>query len=291
MVRMSTWPDDDTQPLGRLELPGPGYTALFGVPAVTLNRLRFLRGEAEELRMSLADWRREFDTLLDGAKLPPREQLDELRDQVTTRWLKLLVPKTRDEWADSSHLHRLLEDLAVLEGPPTLTDVRQRLDQLPEARAWARHEPNTHRDQTLAQLMRHERYLREWLRQLDPHADAGPVDEVTGLPQQLVERRRFVDDEVLGRVPVSLTEARARAYVDATAEERNEADFWQEALGGLPAGEASWKLRLAQAELTRVVVVDFLRFAHEHDSPTGEAMRQLWEYADLRDLLEEYLDR
>ena len=39
------------------------------------------------------------------------------------------------------------------------------------------------------------------------------------------------------------------------------------------------------------ILVGFLRFAHQHDSSTGEAMRRLWEDAELPQLLEEYLNR
>ena len=297
MVHMDTAPGDGgpvTRP--QIALPEPGYTDLFGVPAGTLRQLHDLRTAAQELRLPVDTWGTERDKLLAGLDVPPDDLLERLRWVIVEQWTDspgyIGGPSTGtvEGRGATDHLRRLLDDLAVLEGPPSLAAIQDRLAELPEARAWAETQPAERRERTLKRVAHHEQYLRDWLSQLKP--DTVPpeaVDPVTGLPLQVLAQHRDVDDSVLGRVPVGRVVARARAYENASEGERREADVRRAGLG-LPRYEGSRKLHLMHAELPRETVVEFLRFAYEHPGTPERPCGSLSDDGLLPELLEGYVN-
>ena len=192
---------NEITPADLVVLAGDEVSELFRWPVSLLDQILEVEGLAGKRVIWIDEWRRrDAELRAVGPKRFPRQQAEAARQAALEVWLDSF---TCGEEADG-RMRRLAGRLgAALHGPPDALALRERLRRIDGHLA-------EERDRRLrAESEEHRDLVAQWL------AAPGPLDDVTGLPWELLACYRWLPDPVLGQVPASINAARERALAEA----------------------------------------------------------------------------
>jgi len=233
---------------------------LFGWPVSLLDQILDVESLAGDRVIWIDEWRRrDAELRATGPKRFPRQQAEDVWQASLEAWLDSF---SRGEEADG-RMRRLAGRLgAALYGPPDATALRERLRRIDDHLA-------EERDRRLrAESQQHRDLVAQWL------AAPGPLDDVTGLPWDLLARYRWRPDPVLGQVPTPLNAARQWALAEAPPETlRLARQFRPDGLDGLAAAGGDLE-QLALTTFPRRIVETAERGTRQ--AKLAEQVLRLW---------------